>query len=227
MNKPAVKLEEQIISLFSNLETELYQGWVLKQTSCKMIIYPLYGGSLTRQDISDRIKECEAVSRQKSLPCEFRIVDHTNYYLASILEDNGYKRHGYSIAERYINNHAAAPHHNTNLIIHDPKIHDSKIHDPKIHDPKIILTKTTEKNRTEKIIADDGSIVGIRRQDLLYLPDGNLSCKLKINDIFQFAAENQISRILVNIPEDETLSAHYQKSGFRKLYLYHRYQKEE
>lgn len=216
MNKLAVKLEEQIISLFSNLETELYQGWVLKQTSSKMIIYPLYGGSLTRQDISDHIKKCESVSRQKSLPCEFRIVEHTNYYLASILEDNGYKRHDYSIAERYINNYAA-PHHNPNLIIHNPKIHD----------PKIILTKTAEKNKTKKIIADDGSIVGIQRQELLYLPDGNLSCKLKINDIFQFAAENQISRILVNIRENETLSAHYQKSGFRKLYLYHCYQKED
>lgn len=71
MNEPAVRLEEQIISLFSNLETELYQGWVLKQTSRKTVVYPLYGASLSRQDIIDRIKMCKEISRHKSLVVSF------------------------------------------------------------------------------------------------------------------------------------------------------------
>lgn len=30
MNEPAVKMEEQIINLFQEVETEVYEGWVLK-----------------------------------------------------------------------------------------------------------------------------------------------------------------------------------------------------
>ncbi len=48
-----------------------------------------------------------------------------------------------------------------------------------------------------------------------------------VDDIFQFAYGNHISRILVNIPENEKLLAHYRESGFHKAYLYRCYQKED
>ena len=102
MNEPAVRLEEQVISLFPALETEVYQGWILKQTSNRTIIYPLYGSS--DKDIIERIQACEEISHQNSLDYQFRIVEHTSYYLAARLEDYGYKlHHSYIAGERYIN----------------------------------------------------------------------------------------------------------------------------
>lgn len=206
MNEPAVRLEEQIISLFPALETEVYQGWILKQTSHKIIIYPLYGGSLYKQDIVERIKKCEEISRQKSLSCEFRIVEHTNYYLASLLEDNGYRRHCHFVMERYVNEWAATFNHSASK--------------------EMILNKTIGANITDEVVTNNGLMVGIRRQELLYLPNGKLPCEIEIDDIFQFAVGSQISRIVVNIPENENLLAHYQKLGFHKAYLYRCYQKE-
>ena len=108
MNEPAVRLEEQIISLFPALETEVYQGWILKQTSNQTIVYPLYGSS--DKNITKRIQACEEISHQKSLDCQFCIVEHTNYYLAACLEDYGYKlHHSYIVGERYINESAMLP----------------------------------------------------------------------------------------------------------------------
>lgn len=212
MNEPAVRLEEQIISLFSNLETELYQGWVLKQTSRKAVVYPLYGASLSKQDIIDRIKMCEEISRQKSLCCEFRIVEHTNYYLASLLEDNGYKRHCHIIAEQYVNEWFDTPDHNKSKAGQERKM---------------VLNKIEGTNVAEKVVTNNGSMIGIMRHELLYLPNGKLSCEVEIEDIFQFAAQNQVSRILVDIPDNEKLAASYRESGFHKAYLYRCYQKED
>ena len=65
MNEPAVRLEEQIISLFPALETEVYQGWILKQTSNQTIVYPLYGSS--DKNITKHIQACEEIIHQKSL----------------------------------------------------------------------------------------------------------------------------------------------------------------
>ena len=41
MNEPAVRLEEQSIRLFPTLETEVYQGRILKQTFHQTIVHPL------------------------------------------------------------------------------------------------------------------------------------------------------------------------------------------
>lgn len=42
-------------------------------------------------NILDNIQKCEEISCQGSLNCMFRIVEHTNYYLSSVLADNGYR----------------------------------------------------------------------------------------------------------------------------------------
>ncbi|MCM1224512.1 MAG: hypothetical protein NC548_59700 [Lachnospiraceae bacterium] len=212
MNEPAVRLEEQIISLFSNLETELYQGWILKQTSCKTVVYPLYGDFFNKQDLISRIKKCEEISRQKSLSCEFRIVEHTNYYLASLLEDNGYKRHCHIIAEQYVNEWFDTPNHNKNKAGQERKM---------------VLNKIEGMNVAEKVVTNNGSMIGIMRYELLYLPNGKLSCEVEIEDIFQFAAQNQVSRILADISDNEKLLVNYRESGFHKAYLYRCYQKED
>lgn len=211
MNEPAVRLEEQIINLFPAQETEIYQGWILKQASHQTIVYPLYGSF--DKNITERIQACEEISHQKSLSCQFRIVEHTNYYLAACLEDYGYKLHHSNIVvERYISEGSMPPGHNRKK---------------EIGIPKAILREKTGKNVTEKIVTDSGSVVGIKRQELLYLPKGKLPYGVDIDDIFQFAFCNHISRILANIPENEKLFAHYKESGFHKAYLYRCYQKED
>lgn len=211
MNEPAVRLEEQIISLFSNLGTEVYQGWVLKETSCHMVIYPLYGSS--DKDIVEHIRVCEEISRQKSINCEFHIVEHTNYHLASRLEDCGYKiQNCYIVAERNMNESDFS--FNRNLC-------------NEIGKSKVSLSKMAGTNITENIVTNNGAIIRIKRQKLLYLPNGKLPYDVEIDDIFQFAIGNQISKILVNILETEELLEYYEKAGFHKAYLYRCYQKED
>ena len=90
MNESAVRLEEQIISLFSEWETEICQGWILKKMGRHLLVYPLYG-NCSQMNNPDNIHKCEEISCQGSLNCMFRIVECTNYYLSSVLADNGYR----------------------------------------------------------------------------------------------------------------------------------------
>ena len=89
MNEPAQRCEEQIISLFQDRETLVCQGWILKKMGGCLLVYPLYY-KYSQGNIPDNIRKCEEISRQSGLDCVFRIVEHTNYYLGSILTDNGY-----------------------------------------------------------------------------------------------------------------------------------------
>ena len=210
MNEPAIRLEEQIINLFPNFETEIYQGWVLKETPCHLVIYPLYGSS--DKDIVERIKVCEEVSRQKSLSCEFRIVEHTNYHLASRLEECGYDiKNCCIVAERYMNEGDFSI--NRNSYEESGK-------------SKVSLSKMAETDIIENIVAEGNTVIGIKRQELLYLPNGKLPCSVDMDDIFQLAVKNQVSRILADISENGELLAYYEKAGFHKAYLYRCYQKE-
>lgn len=212
MNEQAIRLEEKIISLFSNLETEIYQGWVLKDFSCHTVVFPLYSGSLSRQEVEKRIGMCEEISRQKSLNCQFRIVENTNYYLTSILEDKGYKlRHSAIIAECCMDENVFLP---------------GQGQWGKNERDKVVLHKRERGNGIEHIVTDSGLVVGVKRQGLLFLPDGKLPGGVEIEDIFLFAAENRISRVLADIPENEELTASYRETGFRKAYLYRCYQRE-
>ena len=89
MNEPAAKMEEQIISLFPGRETLICRGWVLKRTESRLLVYPLYY-KFSEEDISENICRCEEISRHCGAECVFRIVEHTNYHLSSILTENGY-----------------------------------------------------------------------------------------------------------------------------------------
>lgn len=213
MNEPSVRLEEQIISLFSNLETEIYQGWVLKDTSRHMVIFPLYSGFLSKREFIKRIKVCEEISRQKSLNCEFRIVENTNYFLTSILEEIGYKMQYCGAVVECCLNEAFF------LSEKDKRIKSERVN--------ILLDKRKRGNRVENIVTNSGFIVGVKCQGLLYLPNGKLSCGVKINDILLFAAGDRISKILVDIPENEKLISYYREAGFRKVYIYRCYQAPE
>jgi len=55
-----------------------------------LLVYPLYG-NCSQMNNPDNIHKCEEISCQGSLNCMFRIVECTNYYLSSVLADNGYR----------------------------------------------------------------------------------------------------------------------------------------
>ena len=72
------------------------------------------------------------------------------------------------------------------------------------------------------------TVIGIKRQGLLFLPDRNLP-DTGMEDILRFAAAIGIVRILADIPgwEGEGLPEQYGRLGFRKAYLYRCYQKNQ
>ena len=78
---------------------------------------------------------------------------------------------------------------------------------------------------TEYVMAGE-TVIGIKRQGLLFLPDGNLS-DIGLEDILRFAAANGIVRILADIPGREELPEQYGRLGFRRAYLYRCYQKNQ
>ena len=78
---------------------------------------------------------------------------------------------------------------------------------------------------TEYVMAGE-IVVGIKRQGLLFLPDGNLP-EIRLEDILRFAAANGIVKILANIPGREELSEQYGRLGFYRAYLYRCYQKKQ
>lgn len=76
---------------------------------------------------------------------------------------------------------------------------------------------------TEYVMAGEAAI-GIRRQGLLFLPDGNLP-DTGLEDILRFSVKNGIVRILADIPGKEELPEQYGRLGFCRAYLYRCYQK--
>ena len=70
------------------------------------------------------------------------------------------------------------------------------------------------------------TVIGIKRQGLLFLQDGNLM-DTGLEDILRFAAANGIVKILVDIPGEEELPDQYRRLGFCRAYLYRRYQKKQ
>ena len=78
---------------------------------------------------------------------------------------------------------------------------------------------------TEYVMAGETAI-GIKRQGLLFLPDGNLP-DTGLEDILRFSMANGIVRILADIPGREGLPEQYGRLGFRRGYLYRCYQKNQ
>ena len=205
MNEPAIRTEEQIISLFPDRETLICRGWVLKRMEGQLLVYPLYY-KFSEGDIPENIRRCEEISRQCGAGCVFRIVEHTNYHLSSILTDNGYGLEKCGVVgECDLTRNAGEP------------CMEGKIQGE--------LFLNNGNGGTEYVMAGE-SVVGIKRQGLLFLPDGNLS-DTGLEDILRFAAANGIVKILADIPGKEELPKQYGRLGFRRAYLYRCYQRED
>ncbi|MDE7429584.1 MAG: hypothetical protein K2N00_10030, partial [Lachnospiraceae bacterium] len=177
MNEPAQRCEEQIISLFQNGEALVCQGWILKKMGGRLLVYPLYY-KYSQGNIPDNIQKCEEISRRSGLDCVFRIVEHTNYHLSSILTDNGYVLKECGVVGEWNTTEDTG-----NLYILG-KAQDS-----------LFLKNGTEGENVEYVMADADTVIGIKRQELLFLPDGNLP-DADIEDILRFSVDNSVTRIL-------------------------------
>lgn len=76
-------------------------------------------------------------------------------------------------------------------------------------------------------MAEPDISIGIKKQNLLFLPDGILPDSTGLEEVLQFGVENGITKILADIPGREELPEQYKRAGFSKAYLYRCYQKEE
>ena len=205
MNEPAIRTEEQIISLFPDRETLICRGWVLKRMEGQLLVYPLYY-KFSNGDIPENIRRCEEISRQCGAGCVFRIVEHTNYHLSSILTDNGYGLEKCGVVgECSLTGDAGK-------LCMEGKMQGG-------------LFLKNGNGGTEYVMAGE-TVIGIKRQGLLFLLDGNLS-DTGLEDILRFAAANGIVKILADIPGEEELPDQYRRLGFCRAYLYRRYQKKQ
>lgn len=208
MNEPAIRLEEQIISLFQDRETLVCQGWILKKMGGCLLVYPLYY-KFSQENIPDNIRKCEEISRRSGLDCVFRIVEHTNYHLSSILIDNGYRLEKYGVVGEWNMTE------NAGNLCGLKKPQDS-----------LFLKKEAGGENTEYAMEDTDTVIGIKQQELLFLPDGNLLCG-DMENLLRFGMEDGITRILADIPGKEELPEQYGRAAFHRSYLYRCYQKED
>ena len=204
MNEPAIRMEEQIISLFPDRETLVCQGWMLKKMESLLLVYPMYY-KFSQGDIPENIRRCEKISRQYRAECVFRIVEHTNYYLSSILTDNGYGVEKWGMVGEW--NLAG----NIGELCMKEKMQG-----------RLLLKKRN--SGTECVMVGE-KVIGIKRQELLFLPDGNLS-DIGMEDILRFSVANGIVRILADISGKEELPERYEQTGFCRAYSYRCYQKK-
>ncbi len=208
MNESAQRCEEQIISLFQDRETQVWQGWILKKMGGRLLVYPLYY-KYSQGNIPDNIRKCEEISRHSRLDCVFRIVEHTNYHLSSILTDNGYVLKECGVVGEW-------------NLTEDT----GNLYAPKKPQGSLFLKNGTGEENAEYVMADADTVIGIKRQELLFLPDGNLP-DAGIEDILRFSVDNGVTRILADIPGKNELPEQYGRSGFYRAYLYRCYQKED
>lgn len=207
MNEPAIRLEEQIISLFPGMETLVCHGWILKKMEKHFCVYPLYY-KFSEGNIPDNIQRCEEISRQGGKNCVFRIVEHTNYHLSSILTNTGYALWKCGVVCELCLSGSES------CLSGEKK-------------SRLFLRKGADEETVEYIMPGADAVIGLKRQELLFLTDGNLPDDVTIEDILQFSIMNGIKKILADIPAKEELPEQYKRAGFNRAYLYRCYQKED
>jgi len=138
-------------------------------------------------------------------------VEHTNYYLSSILTDAGYTLWECGVVCELC------------LTGYERCLSGEK----KERNGRLFLRKEADKGTVEYVMSENGTGVGIKRQGLLFLPDGNLPDNVDLGDILHFSMINGITKVLVDIPAKGELPEQYKRAGFNRAYLYRCYQKQE
>ena len=244
MNEPAVKMEEQIINLFQEAETEVYEGWVLKTLGSRLIVFPLY--NVYPDNMDERIRACERLGNEKSAECMFRIAENTNFYLHSCLEKNRYILRERTIvgdlsiteetADRFslYGRRESKNEDRTENIIESgiagrveksPAI-DTKPKPRTSSDGRLVLEKAKEEGENRSWGKAGRRRIGTKRGDHLFIADANKSSRLKAADILHFSLRNNITRVLVDVPEATFLCENFEEYGFRKAYSCSCYRKQ-
>ena len=207
MNEPAIKLEERIISMFPEQETQFCQGWVLKRAEKYLWVYPLYY-KFAKENIPEKIKKCEEMSRQIGIECVFRIVENTNYYLSALLTDKGYTLQRCGVVG---------------------ELHLAKGEDigQVIQTERLSLKKEDERTMIEYLIAGTDNRIGVKKQELLFWAEGSLPDDLTLQEVLQFSSKNGVTQILADFPGRKKLPEGYERVGFYRVYHYCIYQKHE
>lgn len=221
MNEAAQRCEEQIISFFPGMETLVCHGWILKKMERHFCVYPLYYKA-SDGNIPDNVHRCEEISRQSGRNCVFRIVEHTNYHLSAILADNGYAlwKCG-AVCELSLAEFQSCFGRERRSGLFLKKGAEEK------RQSGLFLRKGAGKETVEYVLSGDDTVVGIKRQELLLLPDGNLPDNVDLEDVLRFSLINGVTKILADIPAKEEVSEQYMRAGFNRVYLYRCYRKQE
>lgn len=206
MNRQAALLEERLFNRISCREMQICGGWILKIAEDMAWISPIYG--IPNDDIKTRIGKCEQISRQKNIPCSFRIIDQTNYLLRFQLMEDGYqKKSHFLIGER--------------ILTEEDTEND---HEHAEYSP--FFLRRGEKDGSWMIVENQKrETVGFLDADFLFLPDGDIFERVDIQKILDFSLRKNVSEILVSFLDRDELPDFYQQLGFVKAYTYSCYQK--
>ncbi|MDE6852192.1 MAG: hypothetical protein K2J67_06850 [Lachnospiraceae bacterium] len=218
MNECAIRLEEQIISLFPRQETEVYQGWIIKKEEDHLCVHPLYS-YYPDHNILQSIQRCETISRQNGLDCMFRIAEYTNYHLASVLTDYGYRLQQCCLIGELQIDPQEIP-----VYLNDG---DGALSTETVPCLDSLLIRQTDGEAVERIVSPSDTVIGFRRQELLFIPDGDCLDGRMIKQLCCFSQIHGIRRIVVTIPGQEKLPEDYEKLGCHKAYLCRYYGKQE
>ena len=208
MNESAIRLEEQIINLFADKETQVSHGWILKKMKTHFLVCPLYY-KLSEKNLLDIIHKCEEISSQSGRKCVFRIVEHTNYHLRAVLTDMGYESRNCGI-------------------VGEMRLSDDKCRaagKQKESCKSLFLKKEIDGEHIEYVMGENDKMVGIKSQEILFLPNMNLSDCTLLESILQFSMINGITKILMDVPKKEELPESYKQAGFDQAYAYRCYQR--
>lgn len=226
MNDAAVATEEQIISLFPEQEAAVCGGWILKTYAKhkQLWIHPLY--RILDGNIDERIRICEKIGKYKAAKCVFRIAEYTNYYLRSQLtKEYNYYFKGYAIvSELNLTDKVLAKIAERKQKMCMPEI---SVVQRKIGDSGASMIELTMLD--EKIVQDmsDNKVVGRMWIDTLFLFDASLLSDSILWNVLQFASNNRIKKILVNLAGCDSFPKMYEEYGFQKLYSCYCYEKQE
>ncbi len=224
MNEAAVEIEEQIVSLFPEQETAVCGGWILKTYAKQLWVHPLY--RILDGDIDERIRICEKIGSYRATKYVFRIAENTNYYLRSRLtEEYNYYFKGYAtVGELNL----------TDKILAKITKDKQKMCIPEI---PVIQRKISDSGvgRIELAMSDEEIVQGIPDNkavgriwiDTLFLFDASLLSDSVLWNVLQFAVDNRIRKILINLAGCDSFPEMYGEYGFQKLYSCYCYEKQE
>lgn len=242
MNEPILKLEEQIINLYQDTETQVYEGWILKSSGRRLVVFPLY--NVYPDSVDEHIRGCERIGEEKAVKCMFRIAENTNFYLHSRLEKNNYMRQEcFVVGELHITEETTAQLKAKNLtetkkesntdngVGNIPETAPLPFPDCGLFLEKqkagsirenVFMMQMDENGNRGKCIHRK---VGVKQGKLLFIAQGAGTSRLRAEDVLEFSLMNGVERVLVDVPETIFLGGNFGEYGFRKAYTYCCYRK--